>query len=452
MLALLVCRSRRRRGKPASAPTDAWPTYNGDYTGRRFSTLTQDQRREHQGARAWRGSTACTARPARRADQGDAARGRTASLYFTAPDHVWAVDARTGREIWHFDVEVERRHPHRQPRRRHLRQLAVLRDAGLQSRLARTSRTARSAGTSRSATSTSIYYGSMAPIDRQEPRHRRRQRRRPRRPRLPRIARSRDRRPAVALVRRCRRRRASPGARRWPNEEAMAARRRHDLAAADLRSRAEPDLRRAPAIRSRSSRTQAAQGDNLFTGSIVALNPDTGKMVWYFQVVAARHARLGRDADAGADRRRDQRPAAQAGRAGAAATATSSCSTARPARTSSPSSYVEDQLGEGYRREGAADSRSREGAAVDGALVSPNQGGATNWPPPSFSPRPACSTSAPRAPSACTTSTTRATTRRAGAAPIAAAGRESMLQAIDYKTGKVRWSHKWEGAAARRAC
>ena len=22
-----------------------------------------------------------------------------------------------------------------------------------------------------------------------------------------------------------------------------------------------------------------------------------------------------------------------------------------------------------------------------------------------------------------------------------------MLQAIDYKTGKVRWSHKWEGGA-----
>ncbi len=23
-------------------------------------------------------------------------------LYFSAPDHVWAVDARTGREVWHF--------------------------------------------------------------------------------------------------------------------------------------------------------------------------------------------------------------------------------------------------------------------------------------------------------------------------------------------------------------
>ena len=28
---------------------------------------------------------------------------------------------------------------------------------------------------------------------------------------------------------------------------------------------------------------KARQGDNLFTESIVALNPDTGKMAWYFQ-------------------------------------------------------------------------------------------------------------------------------------------------------------------------
>ena len=25
---------------------------------------------------------------------------------------------------------------------------------------------------------------------------------------------------------------------------------------------------------------------------------------------------------------------------------------------------------------------------------------------------------------------------------------EAMLQAIDYKTGKIKWSHKWEGSSA----
>ena len=28
-------------------------------------------------------------------------------LYFTAPDHVWAVDARTGREIWHHTWQAK---------------------------------------------------------------------------------------------------------------------------------------------------------------------------------------------------------------------------------------------------------------------------------------------------------------------------------------------------------
>jgi alcohol dehydrogenase (cytochrome c) len=40
----------------------------------------------------------------------------------------------------------------------------------------------------------------------------------------------------------CRRRRAIPAVETWPNEEAMTARRRHDLADADLRSRAQPAL------------------------------------------------------------------------------------------------------------------------------------------------------------------------------------------------------------------
>ena len=63
----------------------------------------------------------------------------------------------------------------------------------------------------------------------------------------------------------------------------MAARRRHDLGARHLRSGAESGLSRHRQSRSRSSPGKGRQGDNLYTESIVALNPDTGKMVWYFQ-------------------------------------------------------------------------------------------------------------------------------------------------------------------------
>ena len=46
--------------------------------------------------------------------------------------------------------------------------------------------------------------------------------------------------------------------------------------------------------------------------SLIAVNVDTGKMAWYFQTSRARHARLGFRADADPHRRRDQRPAAEA--------------------------------------------------------------------------------------------------------------------------------------------
>ena len=43
-----LCGRRRRGLDPAKLlkpGTDSWPTYNGDYSGRRFSTLDEDQRR-----------------------------------------------------------------------------------------------------------------------------------------------------------------------------------------------------------------------------------------------------------------------------------------------------------------------------------------------------------------------------------------------------------------------
>jgi len=75
---------------------DTWPTYNGDYSGRRFSTLDQINSGNISSlALAW------------------AFRARTAAikstplevngiLYLTTPDNVWAVDARFGHEIWHY--------------------------------------------------------------------------------------------------------------------------------------------------------------------------------------------------------------------------------------------------------------------------------------------------------------------------------------------------------------
>src|SRR5262249_19637360 len=84
--------------KPA---TDTWPTYNADYTGRRYSTLDQiNSKNIGSLTLSWVFST----------------RGLTLKstplevngiLYFTSPDNVWAVDAKFGREIWHYEKKTE---------------------------------------------------------------------------------------------------------------------------------------------------------------------------------------------------------------------------------------------------------------------------------------------------------------------------------------------------------
>ena len=102
-------------------PTDAWPTYHGDYSGRRYSTLDADQRRTTSSSSRWPGSIVSTRRASARSSAAKDSETPPASaggfgqpsikstplmvngvLYFTSPDHVWAVDARTGREIWHY--------------------------------------------------------------------------------------------------------------------------------------------------------------------------------------------------------------------------------------------------------------------------------------------------------------------------------------------------------------
>jgi alcohol dehydrogenase (cytochrome c) len=104
--------------------SDTWPTYSGDYTGRRYSTLTQlNASSIKQLALAWtarvtagpggggRGGGAPTIVGGLGGDAALAAGGATIKgsilqvngvLYVTAPDNVWAVDARDGRTIWHY--------------------------------------------------------------------------------------------------------------------------------------------------------------------------------------------------------------------------------------------------------------------------------------------------------------------------------------------------------------
>jgi len=89
-------------------PTDTWPTYNGDYSGRRFSPLTEiNASNVNTITQAW--TWRPTASPSATPSQPGFGLSVKATplevngiLYFSEPDNVWAVDARTGEQIWHY--------------------------------------------------------------------------------------------------------------------------------------------------------------------------------------------------------------------------------------------------------------------------------------------------------------------------------------------------------------
>jgi alcohol dehydrogenase (cytochrome c) len=105
---------------------DSWPTYSGDYTGRRYSALTQVNRLTVKNLTlAW--TIGVTPGPGAGGGRGGG-RGNViiggegtidfppgggsgikgtplmvdGTLYVSTPDNAWAIDARDGRELWHY--------------------------------------------------------------------------------------------------------------------------------------------------------------------------------------------------------------------------------------------------------------------------------------------------------------------------------------------------------------
>jgi len=77
---------------------DSWPQYHGDYSGRRHSSLTQiDEFNVRRLSLAWAFQTNVAGPPIKSSPL-----VVDGVLYFSVPDHVWAVDARSGHPIWHY--------------------------------------------------------------------------------------------------------------------------------------------------------------------------------------------------------------------------------------------------------------------------------------------------------------------------------------------------------------
>jgi alcohol dehydrogenase (cytochrome c) len=435
-------------------PGDSWPMYNGDYSGRRFSSLNKITAANVSGTTlAWVYRPNPGAAPAGGGGQPTVTIKGTpvvvnGVLYTTIPDHVWAVDARTGREIWHATW------PSKGGWHIGNRGVAVLGttvyvetpDCHL---VALNARDGKEKWRTEICDVEQFYYASTAPlvvknhvitgvsgddldipgyIEAHDPDTGARQWRWYTYPEP-----------------------GTPEAKTWPSVEAM----QHGGGMTWGSTTYDPQLNLIyfgtgnpqPVINGRKR-----QGDNLFTESIVALDPDTGKLAWYFQSSPhdthdwdANQTPVLFDGEIGGDRRRLLAQASRNGWFFVLDRATG--------KNVLSAEYVKTNWTKGLDGKGQPIPNPAKEPQTDGALVSPNQGGGQNWPPPSFSPQTGLFyANATRAFSVYYLYENEDDEKPQGWGGNDRSGwSEAMLQAIDYKTGRIVWSHKWTGSSSVRS-
>jgi alcohol dehydrogenase (cytochrome c) len=239
-----------------------------------------------------------------------------------------------------------------------------------------------------------------------------------------------------------------PGSETWPNEDAM----KHGGGMTWQVPTYDPDLNliyvttgNPQPVIAHSNR----EGANLFTACVVALNADTGKMVWYFQASPhdthdwdATQVPVLIDGEFGGQKRKLLALAARNGyfflldRTNGKNLVTST--------------FIPTNWAKGVDKNGQPIPNPAKEPQIDGAVVTPNAGGATNWPPPTFSPQTGLFyVGASRTYGTFYIFDTDANPQGWGGADRGGTNLGSMVQAIDYKTGKIKWSHKWEMGGSR---
>ena len=426
----------------AQIPNDAWPMYNGDFSGRRFSSLKKiNDQNVGSLSLSWVYRL-----------QGVAGGIKATPvmvdgvMYFTVPDHVWAVDARTGKELWHFTW------PSKGGIHIGNRGVAIAGkwlyfetpDCNL---VALNIKDGKERWHKSICELDQMYFGSTAPlivknhvitgvsgddldvpgyIESHDPETGERQWRWYAYPQP-----------------------GTPEAKSWPNLEAMT----HGGGMTWGATTYDPELNliyfgtgNPQPVIAGAGRT----GDNLYTESIIALNPDTGKMAWYFQ--PSPHDTHDWDANQTPvliDTVIDGKPrklVAQASRNGYFFVLDRVTG-----KNLSTTKFAKANWAKGLDAKGQPIPDPAKYPQTDGALVAPNQAGAANWPPPSYSPDTGLFYA--NAASAYSVYYIFDTDEK----PEGWGGNdrggwsEGMLQAIDVKTGKIRWSHKWEGAGGPRS-
>lgn len=410
-------------------PIDTWPTYNGDYSGKRFSTLDQiNAANVNSMTLGWVYRSHANIKSTPLEVNG--------VLYFTAPDNVWAVDARYGRELWHYQRKSEGDHiGHRGVGMYKDWLYFTTSDAQLVSLNAKD-------GTVRWIVELADpklgYFSTMAPLiirdhvivgisgdvtdvrgylESLDPETGKLQWRWHTTPDP-----------------------GEPGSETWPKDSDAIS---HGGGMTWMTGTYDPTLNLLYWGTGNPNPVLAAQsrpGANLFTCSIVALNPDSGKLVWYFQASPhdvhdwdAVETPVLFDADF---RGKPRKLLAQASRNGfffVLDRATGEHLVAAP--------FIDQTWASGVDAKGHPIPKPTATPSPDGALVEPGSDGSTNWMAPSFDPQTGLFYVNCRRLFSIFFETTEGKAEGWG-------GRDrnlwanSTLRALDYKTGKVVWNHE----------
>jgi len=412
-------------------PTDTWPTYNGDYSGRRHSPLKQINAGNVKSLTlAWifqAHSAAIKSTPLE----------VNGVLYFTVPDNVWAVDARTGQQIWHYKYTSDGGD--------HIGHRGVgmygnwlyftTPDAHLVSLNAKD-------GTVRWNVELADvklgYFSTMAPLvvrnhvivgvsgDVTD---------------VPGFLESID--PETGKVEwrwSSQPKKGEPGSETWPKEGDAIE---HGGGMTWMTGTYDPELNLLYWGTGNPNPVLAGEGrlgDNLYTCSIVALNPDTGKLAWYFQPSPhdvhdwdAVETPVLFDADFQGTKRKMLAQASRNGYFFVLDRATGKNFLTAP--------FIESNWASGVDSRGRPIARLDKYPKPDGTLVEPASDGATNWMAPSFDPDSGLFYVIARRVISIFYHTAIGKAEGWG-------GRDrnlwadSVIEAIDYQTGKIRWSHE----------
>ena len=456
--------------KPA---TDSWPTYAGDYSQRRYSTLKQiDQSNVKNLTLAWIGNLPLGAGggfsffsesvpttvggeaaaplaggifPPR---VGGAVLQVNGILYTSAPDNAWAVDARTGTVLWHYFWKSKGG--------THIgnRGMAMVKDwlffeTPDDYLISLDAKTGKERWHKEIADFNQEYFSTMAPIairnhlivgvgdDLDSPG----------------FLQSFD--PETGDLQwkyyTVPMKAGDPGLETWANLDAAS----HGGAQTWIPGSYDPETNLyifptgnpTPAYTSETR----GPGDNLYTCSIIGLDVDTGKMKWYFQTSPhdthdwdSTQAPVLVDGDFDGKPRKMVLQAVRNGYFFVVDRVTGEHLLTSKYSSAANWSASVDKRGEPVR-EPAKDS------ILAGSLVSPDNGGATNWQPPSFDPDTGFFYVPLREVYSMyylTESNQRLVTGLGGKEEDVVGSLGSSIVAIDYKTGKIAWKYTFPGPSS----